>query len=238
MWKRAWFVYKTLYAWTPLTEGLSIDAENRCALSVNTLGNMQPKLSDKTEHKVSGRYVWRHLFDSAYPWMFEEVYGPEPMQEFYHDEWGTYMKRCAHGPTYHETVPCGALCCPWQRKEYGLVEFFFKNEPSQRQFALPANCKPMEADIYRILRITTHTRPASNAPSYMEGRVVPGLAIPMVPLPHQNLVGIRRALQARPEKGDETREALERGRSPFRRTQVGGTRHLSDRASTLCWLRS
>lgn len=52
----------------------------------------------------------------------------------------------------------------------------------------------------------------------MVGRAVPDSAVPMVPLPRQNVAGIRRALQARPKKCNEPpREALERVRigGPF-----------------------
>lgn len=69
----------------------------------------------------------------------------------------------------------------------------------------------MEADIYRIWCITTHTHPAFNAPEYMVGRVVPGPAVPTVPLPRQNLVGIRRALQTKPKKATRPSERLWKG---------------------------
>lgn len=110
--------------------------------------------------------------------MFEEVYGPELMQEFHHDEWDTYMKRCVHGPTYHETVPCGAVF-RWQRRDFGLEEFCSsKTPPPQWQFTAPVNYTPMEADIYRVWCITTHTRSAFDAPSCMVGLVVLDPAIP------------------------------------------------------------
>lgn len=138
--------------------------------------------------------------------------GPGLMQEIYHDAWNTYIVRCAHGPTYHETVLCGAVF-PWQHQQYGLVEFFPSNGPHPRQFTALVNYTPMEADIYRIWCITTHTRPAFNAPEYMVGRVVPDPVVPTVPLPRQNLAKIRRALHAKPKKGNETpREVPERVR--------------------------
>lgn len=39
--KRIELVYKTVYAWRPLSEGLSVDAEKQCAFIVKALGNMQ-----------------------------------------------------------------------------------------------------------------------------------------------------------------------------------------------------
>lgn len=60
--------------------------------------------------------------------MFEEVYGLELMRDILHDEWDACMKRCARGPTYHETVQYGAVF-PWQRREFEIDGFYPRMAP-------------------------------------------------------------------------------------------------------------
>lgn len=71
-----------------------------------------------------------------------------------------------------------------------------------------------EADSYRIWCITTHTRPAPNAPEYAVGRAVAEQVIPPVQMPRQKLARVRRALQAKPGNGNGTpRDVLGRART-------------------------
>lgn len=116
----------------------------------------------------------------------------------------------------HSTVPnstlpsCGAVL-PWHQDEHGLRAFLEGNAPPPWSFVVPANLSPKEADIYCMWCVATATRPAFNAPKYVVGRVVEGMAMPKVQLPRQKIARVRRALQASLVRAARRRRRLWRG---------------------------
>lgn len=211
--KRMTTIFRSLLGWKPMEEGHSKDMEDHRAFVMKMFSIMSTYYADKVEYSQTGTGCWRHLFDPAYLWIFEEVYGPELMQEFIHDEWDRCLVHAAR--IYHPDLPAMAIF-PWQYQEYGIVEFMGRNAPPPRVFVAPTNLSTKEADMYRIWCVITHTRPAFNIQAYIVGNESES-NLPMVRMPRGNLTGVRIALQKRASKGgnapgEESSEILEGAR--------------------------